>query len=122
MFWFKGIKVCFVIYFVVGCMLGQCNVLFVEVSVLYDIVLEMDEINDDFGEMDVIFVIGVNDIVNLIVLEFGSLIVGMFVLYVWKSKQVIVMKRGLVSGYGEFDGIFLWLGLMIDDCQLMFLI
>lgn len=58
----------------------------VEVSVFYDIVFEMDEINDDFFDMDFVVVIGVNDIVNLIVMEKGSVIEGMFVLYVWKVK------------------------------------
>jgi NAD(P) transhydrogenase len=64
------------------------------------VVLEMDEINDDFGETDVTLVIGANDTVNPISLEPGSPIAGMPVLHAWKSKQVIVMKRGMSSGYG----------------------
>lgn len=60
----------------------------------------MDEINDDFGETDVTLVIGANDTVNPISLEPGSPIAGMPVLHVWKSKQVVVMKRGMSSGYG----------------------
>lgn len=61
----------------------------------------MDEINDDFGDTDVVLVIGANDTVNPIALEPGSSIAGMPVLHVWKSKQVVVMKRGMSSGYGE---------------------
>ena len=64
------------------------------------VVLEMEEINDDFGETDVTLVIGANDTVNPIALEAGSPIAGMPVLHAWKSKQVIVMKRGMSSGYG----------------------
>lgn len=66
------------------------------------VVLEMDEINDDFKETDVTLVIGANDTVNPIALEPGSAIAGMPVLQAWKSKQVIVMKRGMASGYGIF--------------------
>ena len=60
----------------------------------------MDEINDDFSDTDVTLVIGANDTVNPIALEPGSPIAGMPVLHVWKSKEVIVMKRGMASGYG----------------------
>ena len=60
----------------------------------------MDEINDDFSDTDVTLVIGANDTVNPIALEPGSAIAGMPVLHAWKSKQVIVMKRGMSSGYG----------------------
>src|SRR5271154_3436685 len=62
----------------------------------------MDEINDDFPDTDVVLVIGANDTVNPIALEHGSPIAGMPVLHAWKSKQVIVMKRGMASGYGMF--------------------
>lgn len=61
----------------------------------------MDEINDDFKETDVTLVIGANDTVNPIALEPGSAIAGMPVLHAWRSKQVIVMKRGMASGYGK---------------------
>lgn len=97
----KGINVRFAIHPVAGRMPGQCNVLLAEASVPYDIVLEMDEINDDFGDTDVTLVIGANDTVNPIALEPGSPIAGMPVLRAWKSKQVIVMKRGMASGYAD---------------------
>ena len=61
----------------------------------------MDEINDDFSDTDVTLVIGANDTVNPIALEAGSPIAGMPVLHAWKSKQVVVMKRSMASGYGE---------------------
>ncbi|GLB34881.1 putative NAD(P) transhydrogenase beta subunit [Lyophyllum shimeji] len=97
----KGVNVRFAIHPVAGRMPGQCNVLLAEAGVPYDIVLEMDEINDDFTDTDVTLVIGANDTVNPIALEAGSAIAGMPVLHAWKSKQVIVMKRGLASGYAD---------------------
>ncbi|KAF2197622.1 NAD transhydrogenase mitochondrial precursor [Delitschia confertaspora ATCC 74209] len=97
----KGVNVRFAIHPVAGRMPGQCNVLLAEASVPYDIVLEMDEINDDFSSTDVTLVIGANDTVNPIALEPGSSIAGMPVLQAWKSKQVIVMKRGMASGYAD---------------------
>ena len=97
----KGVNVRFAIHPVAGRMPGQCNVLLAEASVPYDIVLEMDEINDDFPETDLTLVIGANDTVNPIALEPDSPIAGMPVLQAWKSKQVVVMKRGMASGYGK---------------------
>lgn len=97
----KGVNVRFAIHPVAGRMPGQCNVLLAEASVPYDIVLEMDEINDDFPDTDLTLVIGANDTVNPIALEPDSPIAGMPVLQAWKSKQVVVMKRGMASGYGE---------------------
>ena len=99
----KGIRVRFAIHPVAGRMPGQCNVLLAEASVPYDIVLEMDEINDDFPQTDLTLVIGANDTVNPIALEPGSPIAGMPVLHAWKSKQTIVMKRGMSSGYGKYS-------------------
>ncbi|KAL1892570.1 hypothetical protein Cpir12675_004499 [Ceratocystis pirilliformis] len=97
----KGVNVRFAIHPVAGRMPGQCNVLLAEANVPYDIVLEMDEINDDFSDTDITLVIGANDTVNPIALEPGSSIAGMPVLHAWKSKQVIVMKRGMSSGYAD---------------------
>ena len=65
------------------------------------VVLEMEEINEDFKDTDLTLVIGANDTVNPIALEKGSPIAGMPVLHAWQSKQTIVMKRGMSSGYGE---------------------
>ncbi|RAL11239.1 putative nicotinamide nucleotide transhydrogenase [Aspergillus homomorphus CBS 101889] len=97
----KGVTVRFAIHPVAGRMPGQCNVLLAEASVPYDIVLEMDEINDDFADTDLTLVIGANDTVNPIALEPDSPISGMPVLHAWKSKEVIVMKRGMSSGYAD---------------------
>ncbi|PHH76634.1 hypothetical protein CDD82_3907 [Ophiocordyceps australis] len=97
----RGVRVRFAIHPVAGRMPGQCNVLLAEASVPYDIVLEMDEINEDFPETDLTVVIGANDTVNPISMEKGSAIEGMPVLHAWKSKQVIIMKRSLASGYAD---------------------
>ncbi|TPX35102.1 hypothetical protein SmJEL517_g02470 [Synchytrium microbalum] len=95
------IDVKFGIHPVAGRMPGQLNVLLAEANVPYDIVHEMDEINDDFTDTDVTLVVGANDTVNPIALEPNSVIAGMPVLHVWKSKQVIVMKRSLAAGYAD---------------------
>ncbi|KZP04561.1 NAD transhydrogenase mitochondrial precursor [Athelia psychrophila] len=97
----RGINVRFAIHPVAGRMPGQCNVLLAEASVPYDIVLEMEEINDDFKDTDVTMVIGANDTVNPIALEKHSAIAGMPVMHAWESKHVIVMKRGMASGYAD---------------------
>jgi len=65
----------------------------------------MDEINDDFNDTDLTLVIGANDTVNPIALEKGSPIAGMPVLHAWQSKQTIVMKRGMASGYGKIPPV-----------------
>uniref|UniRef100_A0A672NT37 proton-translocating NAD(P)(+) transhydrogenase n=1 Tax=Sinocyclocheilus grahami TaxID=75366 RepID=A0A672NT37_SINGR len=94
----------FGIHPVAGRMPGQLNVLLAEAGVPYDVVLEMDEINHDFPETDLVLVIGANDTVNSAAQEDpNSIIAGMPVLEVWKSKQVIVMKRSLGVGYAAVD-------------------
>jgi NAD(P) transhydrogenase subunit beta len=80
------------------------NVLLAEAKVPYDIVLEMDEINDDFASTDVVIIIGSNDIVNPAAQEDpNSPIAGMPVLEVWNAKQVIVSKRGQGTGYSGIE-------------------
>ncbi|KAK8759765.1 hypothetical protein V5799_002603 [Amblyomma americanum] len=99
-----GKNVRFGIHPVAGRMPGQLNVLLAEAGVPYDIVLEMDEINDDFPKTDLVLVIGANDTVNSSAEEDpNSIIAGMPVLKVWNSKKVIVMKRSLGVGYAAVD-------------------
>ena len=99
-----GKTVRFGIHPVAGRLPGHMNVLLAEAKVPYDIVLEMDEINDDFPETDVVIVIGSNDIVNPAAQEDpNSPIAGMPVLEVWKAKQVFVSKRGQGTGYSGIE-------------------
>jgi len=100
----KGKNVRFGIHPVAGRMPGQLNVLLAEAGVPYDVVLEMDEINDDFPETDLSLVIGANDTVNSAAEDDpNSIIAGMPVLRVWKSAQSVVMKRSLGVGYAAVD-------------------
>ncbi|XP_066568241.1 NAD(P) transhydrogenase, mitochondrial isoform X2 [Amia ocellicauda] len=117
----QGKKVRFGIHPVAGRMPGQLNVLLAEAGVPYDIVLEMEEINEDFADTDLVLVIGANDTVNSAAQEDpNSIIAGMPVLEVWKSKQVIVMKRSLGVGYAAVDNPIFYkpnTGMLLGDAK-----
>ncbi|SCO68915.1 pyridine nucleotide transhydrogenase, putative [Plasmodium vivax] len=99
----RNVQVNFAIHPVAGRMPGHLNVLLAEANVPYNIVKEMNEVNSSIDKADIVLVVGANDIVNPSSLDPSSKIYGMPVIEVWKSKQVIILKRSLNTGYSAID-------------------
>jgi NAD(P) transhydrogenase len=100
----KGVDVKFCIHPVAGRMPGQMNVLLAEANVPYDIVHEMDEVNEEFGDCDLCLIVGANDTINKAALDDpASPIAGMPVCHVWNARQTVIMKRSLAVGYAGAD-------------------